>query len=646
MNKIVNDFSITVGTKNGSGSSTANNTILRSIFKMGIPVSGKNLFPSNIQGLPTWYTIRVNKDGFIARQDTSDIIIAINPDSFARDLASVTPGGAFFYADDIKQPITRVDIAIYPMPIKSIVKNDPNVPTDFRDLVGNMVYVGVLAQMIGMDMGKIEAALTFHFKGKQKPIDMNLNAVKAGANWAKENLEKKDPFYLESMNKTDGLIMADGNTAAALGSIFGGVQFAGWYPITPATSLAEALNDYLPVLRKREDGKHTYAIVQAEDELAALGMAVGAGWSGLRAMTSTSGPGLSLMTEFAGLAYYAEVPVVIWDVQRIGPSTGLPTRTSQGDLTFTYNIGHGDSHSVILLPGDVYECFEFGWKSFDIAERLQTPVFVLSDLDMGMNQWMSKPFLYPETPMDRGKVLWEKDLEELKGNWGRYLDKDGDAIPYRTIPGNKHPLSSYFTRGTGHDEYAKYTEDSAMYIKNMERLARKQETAKDHVPAPVLHATKGATVGIIAYGSTENAILEAQSQLEKEHGIKSDFLRIRAIPFTKEVDKFLAKYDQVFVVEMNRDAQMRQIMLTEYPEYANRIKSVAYHDGLPAAAKWVREGILAAYQDEKPVAAKSPAKTKKAVSKAKTAPAKKAAVKKSVKKVTAKSKTAKKSKRK
>jgi len=646
MNKIVNDFSITVGTKNGSGSSTANNTILRSIFKMGIPVSGKNLFPSNIQGLPTWYTIRVNKDGFIARQDTSDIIIAINPDSFARDLASVTPGGAFFYADDIKQPITRVDIAIYPMPIKSIVKNDPNVPTDFRDLVGNMVYVGVLAQMIGMDMGKIEAALTFHFKGKQKPIDMNLNAVKAGANWAKENLEKKDPFYLESMNKTDGLIMADGNTAAALGSIFGGVQFAGWYPITPATSLAEALNDYLPVLRKREDGKHTYAIVQAEDELAALGMAVGAGWSGLRAMTSTSGPGLSLMTEFAGLAYYAEVPVVIWDVQRIGPSTGLPTRTSQGDLTFTYNIGHGDSHSVILLPGDVYECFEFGWKSFDIAERLQTPVFVLSDLDMGMNQWMSKPFLYPETPMDRGKVLWEKDLEELKGNWGRYLDKDGDAIPYRTIPGNKHPLSSYFTRGTGHDEYAKYTEDSAMYIKNMERLARKQETAKDHVPAPVLHATKGATVGIIAYGSTENAILEAQSQLEKEHGIKSDFLRIRAIPFTKEVDKFLAKYDQVFVVEMNRDAQMRQIMLTEYPEYANRIKSVAYHDGLPAAAKWVREGILAAYQDQKPVAAKSPSKTKKAVSKAKTAPAKKAAVKKSVKKVTAKSKTAKKSKRK
>ncbi|MCB0118475.1 MAG: 2-oxoacid:acceptor oxidoreductase family protein, partial [Anaerolineales bacterium] len=336
MNKIVNDFSITVGTKNGSGSSTANNTILRSVFKMGIPVSGKNLFPSNIQGLPTWYTIRVNKDGFIARQEKSDIVIAMNPDSFARDLAAVSPGGAFFYADDIRQPITRVDIAIYPMPIKTIVKNDPNVPSEYRELVGNMVYVGVLAQMIGIDLEKIRAALTFHFKGKQKPIDMNFNALKAGADWAAENLEKKDPYTLEPMNKTDGLIMADGNTAAALGSIFGGVQFAGWYPITPATSLAEALNDYLPVLRKREDGKHTYAVVQAEDELAALGMAIGAGWAGLRSMTSTSGPGLSLMTEFAGLAYYAEIPVVIWDVQRIGPSTGLPTRTSQGDLIFTH----------------------------------------------------------------------------------------------------------------------------------------------------------------------------------------------------------------------------------------------------------------------------------------------------------------------
>jgi 2-oxoglutarate ferredoxin oxidoreductase subunit alpha len=596
MNKIVNDFSITVGTVNGSGSSTANNTILRALFKMGIPVSGKNLFPSNIQGLPTWYIIRANKDGFIAHREERDIVIAMNPNSFARDLASVAPGGAFFYSDDIKQAITRTDVAIYPMPVKTIIRNDPNVPSDFRDLVGNMVYVGILAQMIGMDMDKILAALTFHFKGKQKPIDMNFNAVKAGAEWAKANLEKKDPFYVEPMNKSDGMIMADGNTAGALGSIFGGAQFVAWYPITPASSLAEALNDYLPQLRKREDGKHTYAVIQAEDELAALGMSIGAGWSGLRAMTSTSGPGLSLMTEFAGLAYYAEVPVVIWDVQRIGPSTGLPTRTSQGDLTFVNFMGHGDSQSVILLPGNINECFEFGWRSFDIAERVQTPVFVLSDLDMGMNQWMSKPFQYPDAPMDRGKVLLEKDLEELKGNWGRYLDKDGDGIGYRTLPGNKHPLSPYFTRGTGHDEYAKYSEEPDVYLRNMERLKRKHETAKQYVPAPVPHSMKSASVGIIAYGSTEAAVLEAQFQLDTEHGIKTDFLRLRALPFTREVDAFLAKYDQIFIVEMNRDGQMDQILKTEYPQYAANFKSVAYGDGMPASAKWIREGILAKYE--------------------------------------------------
>ena len=592
MDKVVNDFSIIVGTKNGSGSSTANNTILRAIFKMCIPVSGKNLFPSNIQGLPTWYTIRANKDGFLARREENEIVIAINPDSFARDLASVAVGGAFYYADDIKQPITRADIAVYPMPVKQIVRGDQSIPNDFRDLVGNMVYVGVLAQMVGIELDKIQAALNFHFKGKQKPIDMNFNIVKAGAEWAKANLEKKDPFYLEPMNKTDGLIMADGNTAAAIGSIFGGAQFVAWYPITPASSLAEAINDYLPMLRKREDNQHTYAVVQAEDELAAIGMTVGAGWSGLRAMTSTSGPGLSLMTEFAGLAYYAEVPIVIWDVQRIGPSTGLPTRTSQADLTFVNSMGHGDSQSIILLPGNVNECFEFGWKAFDIAERLQTPVFVLSDLDMGMNQWMSKPFEYPNQPMDRGKVLWEKDLEELKGNWGRYLDKDGDGIPYRTIPGNKHPMSSYFTRGTGHDEYARYTEDAATFQRNMERLKKKFETAREYLPKPVTHMTDGAAIGIIAYGSTEAAINEARVQLAKEHGMLASFLRVRAVPFTPEVDEFVRTHDQIYVVEMNRDGQLNQLLTVAYPESATKFLSVAFGDGMPASAKWVREGIL------------------------------------------------------
>ncbi len=593
MEKVVNDFSIIVGTKNGSGSQTANNTILRAIFKMGIPVSGKNLFPSNIQGLPTWYTIRASKDGYLARRESQEIVIAINPDSFTRDLASVAPGGAFYYADDIKLPITRADIAIYPMPVKQLVRADTTIHADFRDLVGNMVYVGVLSHMIGIDLEKVHAALEFHFKGKQKPIDMNFNMVRAGVEWAKANLEKKDPFYLEPMNKTDGLIMADGNTAAAIGSIFGGVQFTAWYPITPASSLAEAINDYLPMLRKRDDGKNTYAVVQAEDELAAIGMAVGAGWSGLRAMTSTSGPGLSLMTEFAGLAYYAEVPVVIWDIQRIGPSTGLPTRTSQADLSFVVGMGHGDSDTIILLPGNINECFDFGWQSFDIAERMQAPVFVLSDLDMGMNQWMSKPFEYPNTPMDRGKVLWESDLEEIKGNWGRYLDKDNDGITYRTIPGNKNPFSAYFARGTGHDEYAKYTEDSATFHRNMERLKKKYETAKQFLPKPVLHGNNGSKIGIVAYGSTEAAINEARDQLENDHGVKTNFMRVRAVPFTSEVDDFVRDHDQIFVVEMNRDGQLHQLLALANPESATNLISVAFGDGMPASAGWIRDGILA-----------------------------------------------------
>jgi len=591
-NNIVNDFSITVGTVNGSGSQTANTTILRALFKMGIPVSGKNLFPSNIQGLPTWYTIRLSKDGFTARRDRHEVVVAINPNSFARDLAAVQPGGAFFYADDIKQPVSRDDISVYTMPVKDIVRRDANVPSDFKDLVGNMVYVGILAHMLGIDLEKIHAALSFHFKGKQKPIDMNFNVVKASAEWAKSNLEKKDPYYIEPMDKTTGLIMADGNTAAALGSIYGGVQFAAWYPITPASSLAESLIDHLPMLRGREDGKNTYAVVQAEDELAALGMAIGAGWSGLRAMTSTSGPGLSLMTEFAGLAYYAEVPVVIWDVQRIGPSTGLPTRTSQGDLTFVNFIGHGDTQQIILLPGSVDECFEFGWRAFDIAERMQTPVFVLSDLDMGMNQWMCKPFQYPDQPMDRGKVLWEKDLEELKGNWARYLDKDGDGIPYRTIPGNTHPMGSYFLRGTGHDENARYTEEAPVWERNMDRIRKKFETAKKYVPPPVSHSARGATSGIIAFGSTEAAIQEARTQLEAEKGILTDYLRIRAVPFTDEVQKFVEQHDQLYVVELNRDGQIHQLLTLAYPEYATKLVSVACSDGLPATADWVRDSIL------------------------------------------------------
>ena len=595
--RIVNNFSITVASVNGSGSQTSNLTLLRALFKMGIPVSGKNLFPSNIQGLPTWYTIRVSNDGFLARRDEREIVVAMNPATFSRDLMDVQPGGVFFYADDIKLAINRDDIALYPMPVKKLVK-DSGAPSNLRDYIANMVYVGVVAQILGIDIEKIYQALEFHFKGKAKPIELNFGMVKAAYDWAVENSVKKDHFYIEPSNKTSDYIMADGNTAAALGAIYGGVQFVSWYPITPATSLAESLNEYLPVLRKDpvEEGKNTFAVVQAEDELAAIGMAIGAGWSGLRAMTSTSGPGLSLMTEYCGLAYFAEVPVVIWDIQRVGPSTGLPTRTAQGDLRFATFMGHGDQQHIVLLPGSVQECFEFGWKALDIAERMQAPVFVLSDLDFGMNQWMTHPFDYPDVPMDRGKILSEEDLEKVEGVWGRYLDVDGDGIPYRTLPGNRHPSAAYFTRGTGHDEYARYTEDSQTWLLLMDRLKKKFETSKRYMPAPIIENMPGASIGLISFGSTEPAIEEARYLLDKR-GLHTDFLRLRAIPFTSEVETFIHQHERSYVVEMNRDGQLHQLLRLEYPDQALKLISVAYHDGLPLTAKLVRDAIIA--QEEK-----------------------------------------------
>ncbi len=589
----VNDFSITVGTVNGSGSQTSNLTILRALFKMGIPVSGKNLFPSNIQGLPTWYTIRINKDGFLARREEHEIVVAINPATFNQDLHDVLPGGAFFYSDDIPLTINRDDISIYPMPVKRLVR-ESGAPTNLRDYVANMVYVGILAKIIEIDLDALYQALDFHFKGRQKPIDLNFGMIKAAFEWADANLTKTDPYRVEAMNATEGYIMADGNTAAALGAIYGGVQFIAWYPITPASSLAESLMEYLPLLRKdpEEPQKNTFAIIQAEDELAAIGMAVGAGWAGLRSMTSTSGPGISLMAEYAGLAYFAEVPIVVWDVQRVGPSTGLPTRTAQGDLTFVHFMGHGDTQQVILLPGSVNECFEFGWRAFDIAERMQTPVFVLSDLDFGMNQWMTKPFEYPEMPMDRGKVLWEADLDGFEGRWGRYKDVDGDGIPYRTLAGNRHPSAAYFARGTGHDENARYSEDNVVWHDLLERLKKKYQVACDYVPKPTIDLMPEARIGVISFGSTEPAILEARTQLSAA-GIQTDFLRIRAIPFTAEVDDFIRQHELVYVVEMNRDGQLHQLLAIELPDTAVKLKSIAYTDGLPLTARQVREAILA-----------------------------------------------------
>jgi 2-oxoglutarate ferredoxin oxidoreductase subunit alpha len=393
--------------------------------------------------------------------------------------------------------------------------------------------------------------------------------------------------------------MADGNTAAALGSLYGGLQFAAWYPITPASSLAESINQYLPELRiDPETGKATCVVVQAEDELAAMGMAVGAGWAGLRSLTSTSGPGVSLMAEYLGLAYFAEVPVVLWDVQRVGPSTGMPTRTAQGDMTMTYYISHGDKNFVLLFPGSINECFEFGWKALDLSERLQTPVIVLSDLDMGMNQWMTEPFRYPDTPLDRGKVLWEEDLEKMiqqmaqvNGKWGRYFDMDGDGIPYRTIPGNRHPNAAYFTRGTGHDEYAKYTEEPDVWERNAARLVKKYQTAKQYVPKPILKRMDGANVGIISVGSADLAVEEARCQLDTV-GLRTDYLRVRAVPFTEEVEQFVRDHERVYVVELNRDGQLLQLLKVNLPvELLTKLRSAAHSDGMPLSARWVREEI-------------------------------------------------------
>ncbi len=585
----VNDFSVMVATKNGSGSQTANTTLLRALFKMGIPVSGKNLFPSNISGMPTWYTIRASKDGYVARRPNAEIVVAMNPATALEDYGTVEPGGAFLYADDIKIPLNRADLSHYPIPVKKLSSENEKDPK-LRTYVANMVYVGALAHLLGIDLAEIESALLFHFKGKRKPVDSNMQVVRLAVQWAADNLAKTDPFSVERMSATDGLIMIDGNTAGALGAIYGGVTFAAWYPITPATSLADALNYYLPALRTDPDTKTaTYAIIQAEDELGALGMVVGAGWAGARAMTSTSGPGISLMSEFTGLAYFAEVPAVIWDVQRMGPSTGMPTRVSQGDILPIYWLGHGDSKHPCLIPGSVHECFEFGWQAFDIAERLQTPVFVLSDLDLGMNQWMTETFEYPDRPLDRGKVLSAEDLTRL-GGFARYKDVDGDGIGWRTLPGTDHPLAAYFTRGTGHNERAQLSERPEDWMNNMARLARKLDTARTLIPPPVEERVDGARVGIISFGSADSAVKEARDMLSAA-GLRASYLRLRALPLTDPVRDFIAAHDRVYVVELNSDAQMAQLLRLHAPELATRILPCNYSDGLPLTAKWIAEAI-------------------------------------------------------
>jgi 2-oxoglutarate ferredoxin oxidoreductase subunit alpha len=589
---MINDFSIQVATINGSGSQSANSVLMRAIFQMGVPVSGKNLFPSNIAGLPTWFTIRANKNGYLARKAEVDFAIAMNPQTAREDALSVVPGGALLADASLGMKGLRQDISYYEAPFMTLASQvGPEVR--LRKLLSNMIYVGVIAQILGIGPAEIEKAIQKQFMSKLKAVEINIKAARVGMEYARANLPKSDSFRIERMDKTRGKIIIDGNTAAALGAMFGGCTVVSWYPITPSTSIVEQMITYMKKYRMDpQTGKPTFAIVQAEDELAAVGMVIGAGWAGARAMTATSGPGISLMSEFVGLAYFAEVPAVIWDVQRIGPSTGMPTRTSQGDIISTYLLSHGDTKHIMLIPATVEECFLFAQDAFNLAEKFQTPVFCMSDLDLGMNNWISDAFPYPENiPIDRGKVLSAEDLDRLKG-FSRYLDVDGDGIPYRTLPGTHHPAAGYFTRGSGHNERAEYSERPDDYVHLMDRLARKVANARHSVPAPVVEGSSGASIGIVAYGTTHHAIVECRDQLLATHGIETNYLRIRALPFPKEVGTFLERHDRIYVVEQNRDAQMRSLLTLDFPERASKLRSVLHYNGIPIDAFTTTEAIL------------------------------------------------------
>ena len=589
--RIINDFSIQVATVNGSGSQSANLVLLKSIFGMGIPVSGKNLFPSNIAGLPTWYTIRASKQGYVARRREIELLVAMNAETAKEDILSLPAGGAAIYdeAQNLKQ--YRDDVICYPVPFDKLTAA-VCPEAKLRKLVRNMIYVGVVAQLLAMDMKAVETAVRRQFAKKQKAADLNWNAIKAGYDFAAASLTKQDVLALEPMNATAGKIIIDGNAAAALGAMFAGVTVVTWYPITPSSSVVESLIDFMKKYRIEEDGKASFAIVQAEDELAAIGMVLGAGWAGARSMTSTSGPGISLMAEFAGLGYFAELPGVIFDIQRVGPSTGMPTRTMQGDLLSIAYLSHGDTKHVMLLPASVQECYEFSMAAFDLAEQLQTPIFVLSDLDLGMNNWMSDPFAYPEKPLNRGKILSKEDLDRL-GGFERYKDVDGDAIPYRTLPGTDHPKAAYFTRGSGHNEKALYTERPDDYQNLMERLDRKFQTARRLVPAPEIVQTGKSNIGLIAFGSSDFAVRESRDQLIKEYGLETDYLRLKAFPFSPEVHAFIAAHPRVYVIEQNRDGQMLSLLKLDLPaEEITRLRSIRHFDGLPLDARTVTDNLV------------------------------------------------------
>ena len=586
--RVINDFSINVATVNGSGSQSANSVLLKSIFGMGVPVSGKNLFPSNIAGLPTWYTIRASKDGYVARKRDAEVLVAINPETARQDALALPAGGVAIYEESLNLKQYRDDVTFYPVPFDKITAAIcPEAK--LRKLVKNMVYVGAVAHILSIDLGVVESGLRKQFAKKLKVFELNFGAVKAGYDYAAEKFTKQDPYFIERMDQTKGKIIIDGNAACGMGAVFAGVTVVAWYPITPSTSVVEATTDLLKKFRVTPDGKATFAVVQAEDELAAIGMVLGAGWAGARSMTATSGPGISLMAEFAGLGYYAEIPGVIFDVQRTGPSTGMPTRTSQADLLSVAFLSHGDTKHIVLLPGSVRECFEFGGAAFDLAERLQTPVFVLSDLDLGMNNWMSEAFEYPTKPLDRGKVLTAEDLDRL-GGFARYRDVDGDAVGWRTLPGTRHPKAAYFTRGSGHNDAAGYTEKPDEYVEVMERLSRKFDNARKLVPAPVTVRNGASKIGILAYGSSDFAIRESLDLLKKQYGQDVDYMRIRAYPFAHEIHDFVASHERVYVVEQNRDAQLESLLKLDLPaDQVVKLRSILHYNGLPLDAQTVTE---------------------------------------------------------
>ncbi len=586
----VNDFVCKFATVNGSGSASANTMFAKTIFRMGVPVSPKNIFPSNIQGLPTWYEVRVSEKGHLARRDGIDLMIAINPQTYKEDLAEVVPGGWLLYDSTMPRQWPREDIHVLPIPIAAMCAKKWTDPRQ-RQLFKNMVYVGALTALLDMDMEVVEGVIADQLRSKEKLVSANLEAVALGRDYALANFQCPLPIRVRKAEGACGKIMVTGNNAAALGAIYAGATVCSWYPITPSTSVAEAFEGYLKRLRTDKDGKVLGAVVQAEDELAAIGMAIGAGWNGARSFTATSGPGISLMSEFLGLAYFAEIPVVLFNIQRGGPSTGMPTRTQQSDVMACAYASHGDTKHVLLFPSDPNECFTLGPTAFDLAERLQTPVMVLSDLDIGMNDWMTEPFAWDDAYQhDRGKVLDAAGLDAAE-EWGRYRDVDGDGIPYRTLPGTHPTKGAFFTRGTSHDPFARYTEDGRINAENMLRIERKFKTAAALVPKPeITTRDPRSRIGVIYFGSTRPAVLEALDELEAE-GIRVNSMRLKAFPFSAEVKAFCEAHDRVFVVEQNRDAQMRSLLMLEAGIDGEKLVAATNFDGMPLTADFVRKSI-------------------------------------------------------